>query len=171
MHSLLTTLLFCSIFGNFATLAEHPIYLTFAEIDYKEERSALEISIKIFADDLEKVLSAQEKEVVEIGTDREHPKADDLIQAYLEKHFSIAVDGKKVKYDYLGKEMGEGRDIFEMYVFIEATNVKAFKEMTVSNSILIEEHSSQLNFAACLTDEGVKKVVSRKGRVPQKVKW
>ena len=171
MHSLLTTLLFCSIFGTIGAPSDHPIYLTFAEIDYKEERSALEISIKIFADDLEEVFSAQEKETIEIGTDREHPKTDALIEAYLKKHFKLKVDGQAVNYKYLGKEMGEGKDMFEMYVFIEAKNIKPFSELTVANSILIEEHSNQLNFAACLTSKGVKKVVSRKGRVPQKVKW
>lgn len=171
MHSLLTTLLFCSILGQVGQTAEHPIYLTFAEIDYKEDQKALEISIKVFADDLEKVFRLQEKETVEIGTSREHPKADELIETYLRKHFKLKADGKSLKYSYLGKEMGEGRNIFEMYLFLKVDDVELFNELTVSNSILIEEHATQLNFAACLTKDGIKKVVSRKGRVPQTVEW
>lgn len=180
MPSFLTISLLCSILWPFSlakpaqTTAQkdHPIYLSVAEIDYKEEEQALQISIKLFVDDFEQLFSKRLGETVEIGTDREHPQANELLANYVQQHFKLKADGQAIQYKYLGKEMGEKRNIYECYVFLEAKNLSPFAELTINNSLLIEEHFNQLNFAACHTkSQGIQKVISRKGREVQKVKW
>ncbi|WCL82956.1 hypothetical protein PPO43_07640 [Saprospira sp. CCB-QB6] len=180
MPSFLTISLVCSILWPFSLSMpaempeneEHPIYLSFAEIDYKEKQQALQISIKLFVDDFEQLFSKRLGETVEIGTDREHPQANQLLADYIEQHFQLKADGQTIKYKYLGKEMGEKQNIYECYVFLEAKNLSPFAHLTINNSLLIDEHFNQLNFAACHTkNRGLQKVISRKGEEVQKVKW
>jgi hypothetical protein len=168
-----TKMLICSMYAAFAfnTIA-HPIYLSTTEVDYKEKTKTLEISVKIYADDLEAVLSAQKKEKVELGTDREHPKAKAYIVEYLQKHLHFFADEQALKYNYIGHEAGGRSDMFAMYVYLEIENVKQFKTLKVENSILIDAHANQLNFVACHTkSNGLLKVIAKKGETTQLVNW
>ena len=168
---LLTTILFLSTGSSFDNLEKHPIYTSMTEIDYNQNRNALEISVKIYADDLEKILSREKGERVEIGTDREHPKASEYLLDYLEKHLKLEVNNEKVNYNFVGRENGGRADMFAMYIFLEVLDVTPFEFIKVNNSILIDELPTQLNFIACHTTKGLLKKVARKEDTYKKITW
>lgn len=150
----------------------HPIYISSTEIAYKEKAKSIEITVKIFSDDLEKVLSDQLKKKIEIGTDREDSKTDEYISEYLNKHFHIHADNKKLNYKLIGRENGSKSDMFAMYLYLEVKNIKPFKNLQVENSILIDEFYNQLNFISCHTkSSGLLKVISRKGNLKHTIRW
>ena len=171
MHWLLTTILFLSMGSSTIPVEKHPIYTSMTEIDYKPNRKALEISVKIYADDLERLLTAQKGEKIELGTDREHPKATTYLLEYLNRHLKLKVDNKAVKYNFVGRENGGRADMFAMYIFIEVLNVEPFESIQVDNSILIEELSTQLNFIACHTTRGLIEEITRKEDTFKNIKW
>ena len=53
-----TKTLIYSMYAAFITIGDiHPIYISSTEVDYNTKAKSIEISVKIFVDDLEPVLS------------------------------------------------------------------------------------------------------------------
>jgi hypothetical protein len=123
---------------------EHPIYVSTSEIDYNSEDKQLEIAIKIFSDDLEEVLSLEKGETVEIGTNREHPKATEYIVAYLREHFKLEVNGKDVSFEYVNRKLIKD-EFFAMWVLVQVPKVNKLKSLSLENDILVDFNNGQQN--------------------------
>lgn len=145
-----------------ATPATHPVYVSVTEIHYKPERNALEISMKIFSDDLANALTKQYNQPVEIGTDREHARANEWIAAYIRGRFSIQADGKPLAISYVGKEV-ERSDFFALWTYWEVTNLPAFRTLHVRNTILQEILSNQNNVITFRYGKEIKRASLVKG--------
>jgi len=123
---------------------KHPIYVSTSEIDYNKEGKVLEIAIKIFSDDLEEVLTALKGESVEIGTNREHPKATEYITEYLRDHFKLEVNGKNVTFEYVNRKLIKG-EFFAMWVLVQVPRVSKLKSLVLENDILVDFNDGQQN--------------------------
>ena len=123
---------------------EHPIYVSTSEIDYNKDSKQLEIASKIFSDDLEEVLSLEKGEKVEIGTNREHPKATEYIVAYLREHFKLEVNGKDVSFEYVNRKLIKD-EFFAMWVLIQVPKVSKLKSLVLENDILVDFNNGQQN--------------------------
>jgi len=141
----------------------HPIYVSTAEIDYNKEGKVLEIAIKIFSDDLEEVLSKKKGEEVEIGTNREHPKATEYITEYLREHFKLEVNGKDVNFEYVNRKLIKD-EFFAMWILIQVPKVNKLKSLVLENTILVNFNDGQQNHIK-FRDSGdgsyIRKVTSR----------
>lgn len=120
----------------------HDFYVSIAEIDYNDESKSLEVSVKVFADDLEKVIKDKEGITLHIGEMNENEQCGAYISAYLKEHFKITVDGEEKSLEYLGHEM-EKRDA--VWSFFEVFDVDQPKDVQIENSILVNEYEGQKN--------------------------
>lgn len=141
---LLYVLLILSLASGTA-FSEHPIYVSTAEIDYNAKAKRLEIALQIFSDDLGEVLTQIEGESIEIGTDREHAQATELIKKYLKGRFDFTLNGKQRDFRYLGRK-SENDDIYSLWVLLEVPNVRRIKSLTLHNSVLMDLHEEQKNY-------------------------
>lgn len=123
-------------------LSFHPIHLSITEIDHNEKSRALQITTRIFIDDLElsirSKINEEELDILDPGKGR---KTDDLVKAYLAEMIRIKVDKKAVKFNYLGHEI-EGP---AMICYVEIENVKKFSTIEVTNKVILETHDDQSN--------------------------
>ncbi len=133
MKILLTCLL--SLFST------HPLHVSVTEIEFDEKERRLEIMMRVFADDLELTMR---KQLNRPELDIMSPKGltlDQMMGSYLKNHFSISLEGKPQKVNYLGHE-SEG----EAFIFyVEVSNVKKLKTILIKNDILMETHDDQSN--------------------------
>ncbi|GAA3940195.1 hypothetical protein GCM10022209_39130 [Chitinophaga oryziterrae] len=111
------------------------------EIKHDAATNELQISSRIFADDLENVLKKQSRRAVDIIHPANRTQTDSLIAAYVSKHLVITVDGKAVKLHYIGYKIEEEA----AWCFLEAENIKPFKQVHVKDDILYAEHPNQIN--------------------------
>jgi hypothetical protein len=111
------------------------------EITHNKSRNELEVSCRIFADDLENTLKKQYKGSLDIVHPSNRATADSLIAAYLSKHLFITADGKPVHLQYLGYKIEEEA----AWCFLSAVKVPAFKKARIRNNILYDEHPNQIN--------------------------
>ena len=119
----------------------HPIHVSVTEIEMDEKDRRLEIMMRVFTDDLELTLR-QATSQPELELLRLSAKArDEVVSAYLTRHFKISLDGKAQKVNYLGHEQEDPALIF----YIEVPNVKKWKTIQIQNDIIIETHSDQSN--------------------------
>jgi hypothetical protein len=122
-------------------ISYHPLHVTVTEIEFDEKEKRLEIMMRVFADDLETTMRKQfNQPELDIIT----PKGmtvDQMMTEYLKNHLKISLEGKPQKVTYLGHEI-EG----EAFIFyIEVSNVKKLKTISVLNDILMEIHNDQSN--------------------------
>jgi hypothetical protein len=112
------------------------------EIEYSEKNKSLQITTRIFIDDLElsvrKQTNQESLDLLEPGTGT---TTDQLISAYLKEHFKISIDGKPVKINYLASEIEEPAII----CYLEIENVKKLKTLSVTNTVIQETHDDQSN--------------------------
>jgi hypothetical protein len=120
----------------------HPIHLSITEIEHNEKSKALQVTMRIFIDDLElsirKRVNEEELDILEPGKGR---TTDELVKAYLADMVKVKVDKKAMKGNYLGHEI-EGP---AMICYVEIENVKKFTTIEVTNKVILETHDDQSN--------------------------
>jgi hypothetical protein len=118
----------------------HPIHISVSEINYSEKDKALQITSRIFIDDLELSVRAQRSEP---ELDLIEPKngftTEQMVSEYVLKHFSVKLDDKLQKLKFLGME----REDPALICYIEIENVKRFKSIEVRNDVIMETHDDQ----------------------------
>ncbi len=124
-----------------AQTASHPFYLSVTEINHNAAAKTLEISCKMFADDMESILEKNYRATLDITTDKDKSQFDRFIPDYFSRHLSLTVDGKAVKYSFVGYE----NDKESVYVYFEVEQVGGFKKMDVNNSLLCDFNNEQIN--------------------------
>jgi len=119
----------------------HPFHVSMCEVRYNEEAQSLEIALKIFIDDLDLYFDKVGVTDQYFGEPGELATADSLLTGYLNKVFSIRVDGKSKTKNYLGKEIDKGA----LWAYFEVKNVAPFKTFGCSNSLFFELFDDQQN--------------------------
>ncbi len=119
----------------------HPFYVSICQIDYNGDNQSLEISLKIFIDDIEEIMEKEGVGRLYLGELRENKESDKYISRYLAQQFKIKVDGQEQPLEYLGKET----DVDAIWCYLEGLNVSPFSNVEIRNSILMDHIDSQVN--------------------------
>ncbi|MEX1239225.1 MAG: DUF6702 family protein [Cyclobacteriaceae bacterium] len=130
----------------------HPIHVSVTEIEFDEKEQALEIMMRVFIDDLELSLRNSLKNPELDILDPKSGTTDDLAREYLREHFKISLDSRPQKTRYLGHERESDAFIF----YIEASNVKKWKSITIHNDIIMATHDDQSNIVHVYVKDKVK---------------
>ncbi|NLU95032.1 DUF6702 family protein [Chitinophaga sp. Ak27] len=134
-------LLFCKWWMTLWLTAVHPFYASVTEISHNAAKKELQVSCRIFADDLENTLKAEYKTSFDITHPANRPQVEGYIAGYLSRHLIITLDGKTVPLHFIGYKIEEDA----VWSFLEAENVPAPKQVQVKNNLLYERHPAQTN--------------------------
>jgi hypothetical protein len=122
--------------------ALHPLHVSVTEIEYDEQEKELEIVTRIFTDDLETAIRADAK-LPEL--DLLNPPAgqttDALVKQYVLSRMRITLDGKVQRLNFIGIE----KDDDAITAYIQVSQVKRWKTITVLNNIIHETYDDQSN--------------------------
>jgi hypothetical protein len=120
----------------------HPLHISVTEIKFDATDKELEISSRIFIDDLEEAIQQELKRPsLDILSPGKEITTDLLLGNYLATRLTIKADGKMMKIKYLGHEI-EGD---AMIVYLYVPNIKKLKEIDVFNSTITEVYDDQSN--------------------------
>ena len=119
----------------------HPFYVSVTEINYNAKEKTLELSNKVFLEDLEKTLKKQLGVPVELTSPKEPKKAQQQVSDYVKKHLQIKIDGKPVTLEFVGYE-AEGASLWSYY---QVPNIGAVHKIEVSNNLLYETYEAQIS--------------------------
>ena len=126
----------------------HPFYVSVTEIEHNKAKNELEVSCRIFTDDLENVLKKESGKPLDIMHPVSQATADSLVAGYISRHLSITADGKQVRLQYLGYKIVEE----SVWCFLSATPYPTFSRIHVKNDILYREHTNQINMVHVIRD-------------------
>jgi hypothetical protein len=145
VSGLLSVLTFC--------FYAHPIHVSVTEIEFDQNDEALEIMMRVFIDDLELTLRNDlSNPQLDILNPDSKTSVDELVKEYLRGHFTISLDNKVQKTNYLGHEREGQAFIF----YIEVTDVKPWKTITVQNDIIMSTHEDQSNIIHVFKNDEVR---------------
>lgn len=130
--------IFCLLILSSASA--HPLYVSITQIEFNPQKKRLEVSIKVFQDDLLKALKAERASILEPCGEGEGIQK--LLEEYLKKNFDVVVKEKHLKMEYLGSKC-EDDDL--IYLFVSLDLRAAPEELLVTNSILFDQLEDQEN--------------------------
>lgn len=133
-------------------LKTHPFYVSVVEVNHNSQAAALEISCKLFAEDMEAVLEQQYKTPVDFGQAQQKEKTDELLIDYIKKHLSLIADNKTLQLHYIGFE----QENESLYCHFEIPGVPAVKALELNNQLLYDFTDKQINIMHVMVN-GVRK--------------
>lgn len=124
----------------------HPFHVSVCTMHYAEEEESIQITLKIFADDLEETLNDEssrksEQTYIDVLNPKDKAALTHIVSDYLDKHLEIIVNGNTTKPVFLGYEM-EG---MAMWCYLEISNIAQISQIAVENAILTEIFDDQIN--------------------------
>ncbi|MES2629613.1 MAG: DUF6702 family protein [Bacteroidota bacterium] len=129
---LLLTLLFPAV---------HPFHVAVCELNQNPKAGTVELTHKIFIDDLEKAVEKSTGKNLLLGNPKEHPDAKQLIGNYVVQHFLLKIDGQVLKSGYVGFET----DNDQVFVYFEGRVKGKPKKLEITYTPFNEVFDDQSN--------------------------
>ncbi|WKN43615.1 DUF6702 family protein [Tunicatimonas pelagia] len=134
---LLTNLLFSLLFF-------HPFHISVTSIYHATEENSLQITVKIFADDLEEALNRDNSEAtayIDVLNPPNPAQLDSIVHNYLDQHLVFTINEQLVQPQFLGFE----REDLTMWCYLEVASVKSLEKVEVRNTLLLNTFEDQAN--------------------------
>ena len=119
----------------------HPFFVSVIEINHNEKEATIEISVRTFTNDLEKMMGADAKTTIDLSQANQKNKADALIAAYMTKRLNLNANGAKFNLEYVGYEIQKE----STWSYFEVKNVKQLNQLTINCEILFGVNDQQIN--------------------------
>lgn len=131
----------------------HPLHVSVTEIEMDEKDRALEITMRVFIDDVEQTLrKKQNQPSLDVLNIKNGLTLDQMMSMYLQDHFKVSLDNKPQKIKYLGHEVEDETFIF----YNEVSAVKKWKAIQIQNDIIMETHNDQSNLVHVKVKDNIK---------------
>lgn len=125
----------------FLFLVPHTFYVSICELNYSPEDESMQVSWRLFADDLEWAVTPVGDEYFYIG----HPNynSDSLLQVYFDAHFYLLVDDDvRLAPEYIGHEF-QGEEIF---CYFEVADYQPAAKTVLYTDVLCELYADQQHY-------------------------
>lgn len=129
------------LFLTLMSFGIHKFYVSIYQINYASEKKMLQITSRIFSDDLNAVLYKQYNKKTFIGEPNESAEDIVLMKKYILEHFSIKVNGQQKVISFLSKEL-EGNVVICYYNIKEISKIKTLE---IQNTALFDLNEEQQN--------------------------
>lgn len=132
---------FILIAGFGFTAMSHKFYVAIFQINYAAEKKMLQVTTRIFVDDLENALEKKYRRKFDLGNGDQSAEELSLMQKYMSEHFKISLNGKQQPLTYLSNELEN--NVFICY--FRATGVGKIASVKVTSKVLFDYVTEQQN--------------------------
>jgi len=155
------------LFALFSAFTFHKFYVGVFQIDYFKEKKAVQITARLFIDDLEKALYKKHNKHFYLTTKDEISDANTYIDGYLSEKLKIKINNKVQTLQFLSKE--QENNIVICYLKI---NFKEnMKELDIYNTILTDIFKGQQNLVHLNINGNKKTILFTNTETNQKLKY
>ena len=148
------------VFLLFVQATIHPYYVSTLEIDYRPDRAALQITIRVFTDDWQLMLNTHYDKTLRLDPDTDTEKVLIHSADYFQQYLELNLNGKDVTPRVLGKEYQDD----QLVLYLEIAGVAELQTIAVSNRILFAEFEGQQNIVRIKTPTKRKSFLQSQGR-------
>lgn len=143
------------LFISLSSFTFHKFYMGVFQVNYVAEKKMIQVTSRIFLDDLNNGMEKKYHKKTFVGTEKETPEDLELFKKYLAENFTIKINGQSKPITFLSKEVEAG-DVLVCYSRIK--DIDKFKTIEISNTILVDWNAEQQNITH-VTAFGIKKSV------------
>jgi len=126
---------------SLSSFAAHKFYVSIYQVDFVPQKKRIEITARIFMDDLNAALEHEFKTKTHIGEKTESTQDVVFLQKYMTKHVQVFIDNKEKKVLFLSKEIENNVVI----VYLKISDVKKITAIKIQNNALLDLNSDQQN--------------------------
>ena len=148
------------VFLLFVQATIHPYYVSTLEIDYRPDRAALQITMRVFTDDWQLMLNTHYDKTLRLDPDTDTEKVLTHSSDYFQQHLELNLNGTYVTPSVLGKEYQDD----QLLLYLEIAGVAEPQTLAVSNRILFAELEGQQNIVRIKTPTKRKSFLQSQGR-------
>lgn len=129
------------LFIGLSSFNVHKFYVSIYQVDFVPEKKRVEITARIFMDDLNLALEKEFKTKIQLGEKTESSQDVQFLQKYLMKHLKISIDEKEKNIQFLSKEIENNVVI----IYLKIVDVKKINSFKIYNNALLELYADQQN--------------------------
>ncbi|MBL7962215.1 MAG: hypothetical protein JNM31_00090 [Flavobacteriales bacterium] len=122
----------------FGAVAPHDFFVSILTIRHVPATQTLDLTWRITAHDIEHAL--ENVAPLKLGSDKEHPKADSILNAYFLRHL-VLFQEKQLTWKWIGKEL----DGETLYCYLQVDGIASPKDLVVQNTLLQDLFLEQQN--------------------------
>ncbi len=119
----------------------HPLYVSVTDLVFDRDEQSIQITKKIFFDDLELALRTENKNQTFDILQSNQDLINSYIETYLKKNMFIKVNNKDVKINYLGHEYTNGL----IHCYLEILNISNLVSVEIKDITLFNYFDGQEN--------------------------
>ena len=119
----------------------HKFYVAIYQVNYAAEKKMLQVTSRIFIDDLENALENKYKRDFRLGRENLTAEEKALMQKYFAERFTIKVNGQPKNLTFLSDEIQD--DVFICY--FRATDIGKITSLEITNKLLFDFVTEQQN--------------------------
>jgi hypothetical protein len=119
----------------------HKYYMAIYQVDFVPQKKRIQVTSRIFVDDLNSALEKKFRVKSNIGFSQETPQEEANLKKYLAENFIIKVNGVAKPMTYLSKEL----EANVMICYFRIPEISKINSLEIENSLLMEWNSDQQN--------------------------
>ena len=119
----------------------HSFHASISSFDCKKNTSTIEITIKLFTDDIEYALRSLGNSELVLDSKTSLYNIDSLIFSYIKMNLFLSLNNNNAEFLWIGKEIDN--DI--TWCYLEVLNIDELFELKIKNSLLFSFFDDQLN--------------------------
>ena len=129
------------LFLTLTSFNVHKFYVALYQVNYAPEKKMLQITARIFVDDLNSAVGKKYSKKINLGSENETIEDVNLLKKYFTEKFYLKVNGQTKPLQFLSKEM-EG-DVLICYFNLR--EIPKVNSLEIFNSVITEGNSEQQN--------------------------
>ncbi|MFV8368296.1 DUF6702 family protein [Flavobacterium sp. LB2R40] len=119
----------------------HKFYVALYQVNYASDKKMLQITSRIFVDDLNSAIEKKYQKKINLGSEKETPEDLIFLKKYFSEKFYIRINGEAKPIHFISKEM-EG-DVLICY--FKMKEIQKINSLEIYNAVITEGNSEQQN--------------------------
>jgi hypothetical protein len=132
---------FGMLFLTLTSFSVHKFYVALYQVNYAPEKKMLQITTRIFVDDLNSAVGKKYSKKINLGSENESVDDVNFLKKYFSEKFYIKVNGQTKPILFLSKEM-EG-DVLICYFSMK--EIQKINSLEIYNAVITEGNAEQQN--------------------------
>lgn len=119
----------------------HPYYISTTEINFNSTTKNVDITCRMFTDNLENALEKTYKKEIDILHPKDKKEVEKLLLDYINNHLKLKINGQGYTFELVGYEKEEEA----IWTYLEIKKEFNPKTVTIENTLLYEYLPAQVN--------------------------
>ncbi len=119
----------------------HKFYVSTYQVNYVSQKKMVQITSRIFIDDLNEALEKKYKKRAYVGTNRQTEADIDLMKKYIAEKCIIKINGEQKSFNYLSNEL----EANVLVCYFSIKNISKLNNLSIENNALMELNGDQQN--------------------------